>query len=87
MEQEDVHVVGAAPAGDAPTRELPTCTHFVYFVHKNDVGIFSLSRVRLAKQDAAKTEYANIDPKGPEIHRMAKQTIWKLYTVYRNLYT
>ena len=29
--------------------------------------------VWLAKQDAAKTEYANIDPKGPEIHRMAKQ--------------
>ena len=27
----------------------------------------------LAKQDAAKTEYANVDPKGPEIHRMAKQ--------------
>ena len=29
--------------------------------------------VWLAKQDAAKTEYANVDPKGPEIHRMAKQ--------------
>ena len=29
--------------------------------------------VWLAEQDAAKTEYANIDPKGPEIHRMAKQ--------------
>ena len=31
--------------------------------------------VWLAKQDAAKTEYANIDPKGPEIHRMAKQML------------
>ena len=29
--------------------------------------------VWLAKQDAGKTEYANVDPKGPEIHRMAKQ--------------
>ena len=29
--------------------------------------------VWLAKQDAAKTEYANVDPKGPEIHCMAKQ--------------
>ena len=29
--------------------------------------------VWLAKQDAAKTEYANVDSKGPEIHRMAKQ--------------
>ena len=29
--------------------------------------------VWLAKQDAAKTEYANVDPKGTEIHRMAKQ--------------
>ena len=28
--------------------------------------------VWLAKQDAAKTEYANVDPKCPEIHRMAK---------------
>ena len=27
----------------------------------------------LAKQDTAKTEYANVDPKGPEIHHMAKQ--------------
>ena len=27
----------------------------------------------LAKQDAAKTEYGNVDPQGPEIQRMAKQ--------------
>ena len=25
------------------------------------------------KQEAAKTKYADVDPKGPEIHRMAKQ--------------
>ena len=30
--------------------------------------------VWLAKQDAAKTEYANIDPKGPEIHGKADAT-------------
>ena len=29
--------------------------------------------VWLAKQDAAETVYANVDHKGPEIHRMAKQ--------------
>ena len=29
--------------------------------------------VWLAKQDAAKTKYADVDPKGPEIHRMAEQ--------------
>ena len=29
--------------------------------------------VWLAKQDVAMTEYANVDPKGPDIHRMAKQ--------------
>ena len=29
--------------------------------------------VLLAKQDAAKTEYASVDLKGPEIQRMAKQ--------------
>ena len=29
--------------------------------------------VWLAKQDAGETVYANVDHKGPEIHRMAKQ--------------
>ena len=29
--------------------------------------------VWLAKQDYSKSEYANVDPKGPEIHRLAKQ--------------
>ena len=29
--------------------------------------------VWLAKQDAAETAYANVDHKGPEIHRIAKQ--------------
>ena len=30
--------------------------------------------VWIAKQDAGKAEFANVDPNGPEIHRMAKQT-------------
>ena len=29
--------------------------------------------VWLAKQDFSKSEYANVNPNGPEIHRLAKQ--------------
>ena len=37
--------------------------------------------VWLEKPNAAKTEYANVDPKGPEIHRMAKQMRYQIHDI------